>query len=434
MAKSSMPNYSSVAVFLLLLQTVVHAEDWPCWRGPRGDGTSLESAIPVSWDGTTGKNILWKAPLVAAGHSSPVIVGNRVYVTGCHEQTKSRHLLALDRETGKVVWDQTVVNAPLETRHQLNSYASGTPTVADGVIYVTFLVVDGSEIPAPNVGAPRPVTPGQILVAAYSIDGQQLWSVQVGGFISAHGFCSSPVVYQDLLIVNGDHDGDSYIVAMDRSTGKTVWKTGREHKTRSYCTPIIRTVAGRDQMVLTGSQRVVSLDPRTGGTHWLIEGPTEQFVSSMVFDGSKFYLTAGFPTHHVMAIRPDGQGDVTNSHVAWHSDESKCYVPSPVLCDGRLYVADDRGTASCYNTATGERIWRDRLGSHFSSSLVATGTQILFTADDGLTTILAAGDELQKVAENQLGEFIYSSPAISDGTIYFRGDQHLIAVRDLGAK
>ena len=426
---------------LILLATLVLfsslrllAEDWPCWRGPRGDGSSLETSIPVVWDGESGKNIRWRVKLPASGHSSPVVAGDRVYITGCIEATKERCLLALDRATGRMIWQQTVVQSPLETRHKLNSYASGTPAVADGVIYVSFLVVDGSEVPAPNVGTPRPVTPGRILVAAFDKQGRKLWAVETGEFTSVHGFCTSPVVYEDSVIVNGDHDGASYVTALDRRTGKTLWKTMREHRTRSYCTPIIRRVRGADQMVLTGSKRVVSLNPQNGQLNWLVEGPTEQFVSSMVYDGSHFFLTAGFPTHHVMAIRPDGQGDVTDTHVVWHSEEAKCYVPSPVLCDRRLYVADDRGTASCFDTATGERLWRERLGNHFSGSLVATANMVLFTADNGQTTVIRSGLDFDVVSENQLGEFTYSSPALSGGTIFIRGEEHLfaIAVADAG--
>ena len=267
-----------------------------------------------------------------------------------------------------------------------------------------------------------------MVVAAYDFDGNQLWVSKPGSFTSVHGFCSSPVIYRDLLIVNGDHDGDSWVAALDRNTGKTVWKTPREHKTRSYCTPIIRDIAGKTQMVMTGSKRIVSLDPATGKKHWLVEGPTEQFVSSMVFDGQKFYLTAGFPTHHVMGIRPDGSGDVTDSHIAWHSTKAKCYVPSPVLAGGHLMVADDRGTANCFDTETGERLWQDRLGKHFSASLISANGLAYFIADDGITKIVKPGPELNVVYENQLGEYTFASPAVSDGQLFIRGEKHLFAI------
>ena len=159
---------------------------------------------------------------------------------------------------------------------------------------------------------------------------------------SVHGFCSSPVLYERLVILNGDHDGDAWVAGLDKSTGKTVWKVPREHKTRSYCTPIIRRIAGKDQLVMSGSKQIVSLDPQTGGAVWRIEGPTEQFVASMVYDGSRFYMAAGFPKHHVMSIRPDGSGNVTDTHVTWHSTEAKCYVPSPAVSQGQLILRGEK--------------------------------------------------------------------------------------------
>ena len=294
--------------------------------------------------------------------------------------------------------------------------------------YVTFLVADGHEVPATNVGKSRPVTPGEMLVAAYDFDGNQLWAVKPGSFTSVHGYCSSPVIYKDLLIVNGDHDGDSYVVALNRETGKTVWQTPREHKTRSYCTPLIRDTAGKTQMVMSGSKRVISLDPMTGSEYWRIEGPTEQYVASMVFDGDKFYMAAGFPTHHVMGIRPDGSGDVTESHVAWHSKEAKCYVPSPVLVGTHLFVADDRGTANCFDTKTGDRIWQDRLGNHYSASLITANGLAYFFADDGTAKLVRPAEKLDVVYENPLGEFVFASPCVSDGQLFVRGEKHLFAI------
>lgn len=408
----------------------VRAENWPSWRGPRGDGSSSESNVPTEWDGESGRNIAWKIPTSAAGHSSPIVWGDRIFLAGCVEKTQERVLSCFNRQDGHSIWQKTVVACPLEIKHRLNSYASGTPATDGTTIYVTFLVTDGTEVVAPNVGNVRNATPGDLLVAAYDFDGNELWRAVAGRFLSAHGFCSSPVIYEDLLIINGDHDGDSYVTALDRRTGKPVWRTSREHKTRSYCTPIVRNAAGKKQLVMTGSKRVVSLDPETGKQHWLIEGPTEQFVSSMVFDGDKFYLTGGYPTHHVMGIAPDGSGNVTESHVSWHSTAAKCYVPSPVVIDKFLFVADDRGTANCFHTDTGERIWRDRLGKHYSASLLSANGLAYFFADDGVTKLVRATDDPQVLHENQLGEYVFASPAISNGDIIVRTEKSLIAIRN----
>ncbi len=403
-------------------------ENWPGWRGPRGDGTSRDENVPLRWDGQRGENVLWKVEVPGNGHASPVIWEDRVFVASCLEESLERILVCFDSRTGARRWQRTVLQAPLETKNSLNSYASSTPTTDGELVYVTFLEVGERTIPASNVSAPRQVTPGQMVVAAYDFDGNQKWLVKPGEFVSVHGYCSSPVLYKDLVIINGDHDGDSYVVALKKATGQTVWKRPREHKTRSYVPPIIREIDGRTQMVFSGSLSIVSLDPSDGSRHWKIDGPTEQFVASLVYDGELFYMTAGFPTYHVMGIRPDGQGNVTDTHVAWHVTNARCYVPSPAVVDGYLLVADDRGTANCFDAATGERLWQARLGKHYSASLVTAGGLVFFLADDGVTKIVRPGPEPDVVAENELGEDCYASPAISRGRIYLRAEENLYCI------
>ena len=432
-----MPKVASTfGLFLtscLWLATSACGEDWPGWRGPRGDGTSLGERVPIHWDGPSGENIEWKVAVPGEGHASPIIWGDRIFLVSCLKETQQRVLLCLDRQTGKKRWQRNVSRSPLETKHTLNSFASSTPATDGETVFVTFLEVDGSTIPAPNVSNPRPVTPGRIVAAAYDFDGKQKWISKPGEFVSAHGFCSSPVLHQDLVIVNGDHDGASYIVALKKATGETVWKVPREHKTRSYATPLIRRIDGRTHMVLPGSKCIVSYDPNDGSRHWTIAGPTEQFVASMVFDGKLFYMAAGFPTHHVMGIRPDRKGEVGDSQVAWSVTNAKCYVPSPVVVDKYLLVADDRGTANCFLAASGERLWQGRLGRHFSASLVTAGGLVYFLADDGVVKVVRPGPTLDVVAENKLGEFCYASPAIAHDRIYLRGEKHLYCIGETGA-
>jgi outer membrane protein assembly factor BamB len=430
-----MMRFFRIALFLSLgwLSTALPArgENWPGWRGPRGDGTSLEKNVPLQWDALKGENLIWKVPLAGGGHAQPVVWEERIFLVACNPETQERTLQCLDTKSGKSLWERTVFRGPLETKHALNSFASSTPATDGKLVYVSFLEVDGSTVPAPNVGTPRPITPGKMVIAAYDLEGNQKWLVRPGGFVSAHGYCSSPVVFEDLVIVNGDHDGDSYVVALDKKTGKTVWKQDREHKIRSYVTPLIREIDGRTQMVFSGSKHVISLDPRNGSRHWIIDGPTEQFVASMVYDGRLLFMAAGFPTYHVMAIRPDGKGNVTDSHVAWHETNAQCYVPSPVVVDGFLIVADDRGTANCFSAGTGERLWQERLGNKFSTSLVTAGGLVYLIAENGLTKVLRPGPKLEVVAENPLGESCYASPAIANGRIFIRGEKHLYS---LGAK
>ena len=420
-----------VVAVILSISTYSKAENWPGWRGPRGDGSSLDKSAPTKWDGTTGDNIHWKSRIPGIGHSSPIIWKDRVFVASCNTETKHRLLVCVDKNSGELVWTKNVLNARLEKKHSLNSFASCTPATDGNTVFVSFLQVGDKEIPAPNVGSKRLIYPGEMVVAAYDFDGNLKWKTKPGQFISAHGFCSNPVIYKDLVIINGDHDGESYIVALNKRTGDTVWKVKRRFKTRSYVTPLIRSINGIDQLVFSGSKCVISLEPLTGKQIWTIDGPTEQFVASMVYDGDLFFMAAGFPTYHVMGIRPTGKGNVTESHVAWHAKNAKCYVPSPVVLNGYLLVADDRGTANCFDAKTGERHWQGRLGRHFSTSLITANGLVYFVADDGLTKLVRPGKELEVVAENPLGEFTYSSPAISDGQLFMRGEDNLYCI---GAK
>ena len=423
-----MRHWSLCVLASLCLAASAAAENWPGWRGPRGDGTSEETNVPLVWNGKSGENIAWQVLVPGIGHASPVVWQDHVLLVSCLPDSQERILLCLNRRNGQELWRRTVVKAPLETKHALNSFASSTPATDGNLIFVSFLEVDGHTITAPNVGNVRPVTPGRMAVAAYDFAGNQKWLVRPGEFISAHGYCASPVLFEDLVILNGDHDGDSYIVALKKQTGEKVWSVPREHKTRSYVTPIIRDVAGRTQLVFSGSKSVVSLNPRDGSTIWTIDGPTEQFVASMVFDGKLFFMTCGFPDYHVLGIRPDGTGNVTGTHIAWHETSAKCYVPSPVVTGGHLIVADDRGTANCFVAATGERLWQERLGNHYSGSLVAAGGLVYLIADDGTTKVVRPGPKLDVVAENALGEFCYSSPAISQGQIFIRGEKSLYCI------
>ncbi len=429
-----MKCFISALLFVATVSTIAAAqpvsEEWPCWRGPRGDGTSLETVlIQQHWDGATGENIAWKSPIPGSGHSSPIVYGGSVFVTSCLEDRETRVLIAFDRFTGKQQWIQEVVKAPLEKKHGLNSFASSTPATDGERVYVSFLV--------PEFSSEQERTPGEMVVAAYTLDGKQEWVARPGKFASVHGFCSSPVVFEETLIVNGDHDGDSYIVALDRHTGKQVWKVARENKTRSYVTPIIREIGGRTQMLMSGSKATTSYDPRSGEQHWHLRGPTEQFVASLVYNGKYAFLTAGFPDYHILCIDPTGSGDVTESHIVWRTTKACSYVPSPVLCrtnneageatDYLMLVADN-GIGTCFAAETGEVQWRERLGPHYSASLISSGDLTFFISDEGVTKIIRPGKKLEVVAENKLGQRVFASPAVSRGQIFIRGEKDLFCI------
>ena len=415
-----------ILTLLILLSGTLLAENWPGWRGPSGDGVSSEKDLPTRWSKT--ENIAWKAPIAGEGHSSPIIWEDRVFLTTSLTEKNERRLLCLNRLDGKTLWDRVVVNSPPESIHSLNSRASGTPATDGKCVYVTFLQAKGEEVIAPNVSSERLITPGRIMVAAYDFAGNETWKTDVGDFVSAHGFNSCPVLFEDLVIINGDHDGEAYIVALDTGTGKERWRIMRENKTRSYVTPIIRNFGERTQMILSGSLCVASYDPRNGKRHWIVDGPTEQFVASMVTNGEHVFVTGGYPQKHILAIDPSGTGNVTDSHVAWRTNRGASYVPSPIAAGKFLLVVADSGVATCFDAKSGDRHWRERLaGGHSPSPVLANGI-VYCLSDQGVATLFRLGDQFEVVAKNDLGEPVSSSPAISQGQLFIRSHQALYCI------
>ncbi len=408
---SSLPRLRFALVSLVLgLSAFARAENWPAWRGPRLDGISLEQNLPVHWNSTS--NIAWKTALPGFGHASPIVWGDRVFTVAVVSNDQARVLLSIDRKTGKLLWQQTVLVAPLEKRHTLNSHASSTPATDGEMVYVAFL--DGREM----------------LVAAYDFTGRQRWLVRPGPFSSMHGFCSSPILHGDLVIVNGDHDGDSYLVALRRADGSVAWKTPRENHTRSYCVPIIKELAGRTQMILSGDKCVASYDPRTGRRHWMIDGPTEQFVASVVYNerADLLFVTGGFPDHHILAVKPDGTGNLTRTDkIVWRTHKGVSYVPSPISEGDYFLVVSDAGVAHCFVAKTGEIAWAERLGEHHAS-LASAGGLVYFLNDNGVMRVVRPGPKFDLVAQNELGERTFASPALSQGQILIRTDQHLFCI------
>ena len=401
-------SLSFLSIALVSCGGIALADNWPGWRGPRGDGSSAETNVPVRWGST--ENVAWKTEIPGEGHASPIVSGERLFLVSALTETEERVLICLDRRTGNVVWRRSVVRAPLEQKHPFNSFASSTPATDGRRIYVTFL--DRNEM----------------LAAAYDFDGRQQWLVRPGPFSSKHGFCSAPVLFKDKVILNGDHDGDSYLVALDRETGKTLWKVPRENRTRSYSTPIIREIGGRTQMILSGNLCVASYDPEDGRRHWIVDGPTEQFVASVVYSHGLVLMTAGFPDRHIMAIKPDGQGNVTRTQIAWRTTAGAAYVPSPIAEGEYFVVVSDSGVASCFDVATGKRFWQERIGRGYSASAVSAGGLVYFLSDDGIMTVIRPGATMEIVARNKLGERCFASPAISEGQIFIRGEKHLYSI------
>ncbi len=268
-----------------------------------------------------------------------------------------------------------------------------------------------------------------MLVAAYDLNGNEQWRVRPGRFSSMHGFCSSPILYQDKVIVNGDQDGDGFIVALERKTGRELWRIDRPNKTRSYCVPLIREIDGRSQMVLTGSKCTASYDPNNGKLHWIMDGPTEQFVASPVFSeqDNLVLITAGYPEYHTLAIRADGNGKVGAEKVAWRTSKGAVYVPSPIIEGEYFLIISEAGVAHCFETKSGKLLWQERMGTHHASLISAKGL-VYFLNDNGVMNVVKPGPQFECVARNELGEKMFASPAISDGQMFLRGDQNLFCV------
>ncbi|MDB6075510.1 MAG: outer rane biosis protein BamB, partial [Verrucomicrobiaceae bacterium] len=351
----------------------------------------------------------------------------------CIPEQEARVLISLDRDSGKILWQSTVVKSPIESMHKLNSRASSTPATDGTHVYTAFLDQTeteqtrklNSEHPPGKGEAPK----GTVVISAHDFEGKQEWQVRPGLFSSKHGFCSAPVLYKDKVIVNCDHDGDGYIVALARETGKELWRIARPNNTRSYCTPLIRELAGRTQMVLSGTKCITSYNPDDGSLIWIIDGPTEQFVASMVYsDRTKWlYMTGGFPEHHLMAIRPDGQGNVTNTHVQWHTNKGVSYVPSPIVEGDHFLIVSDSGIGHCFDAKTGDILWEERMKEHHASLTSACGL-VYFVNDFGTLRAVKPGPAYDCAASSDLGEKVFASPALSEAQIFVRGEKTLMCI------
>jgi hypothetical protein len=385
------------------------AENWPGWRGPRGDGTSLEKNVPTRWDVASA---VWKTAVPGAGHASPIAWGDRIFTVTAVPDKLDRILLCFDRATGQILWQQTVVRGPLERINPENSHASGTPATDGERVYVAFRVGD------------------EIVVAAHNlVDGEQLWLVRPGTHTGEWGFSNEPVLFADKVILDGDGKGDSFLIALSRDAGRTRWRVDRTHRGISYSAPLIREMAGRMQLIQCGDRCVAGFDPQTGSPLWTVDGPSEEFVATPVYSEKTglVYVSSSWPQRHLLAIRPDGRGNVSKTHVAWRDNKGAPYVPSMIVAGDFLLSVNSGGTVFCYDAATGKVYWQERLGRHHASPVLIDGL-VFFINDNGQVNVIKPGTEFQLVARYELGEPCYASPAISDGQVFLRGFEHLFCI------
>jgi outer membrane protein assembly factor BamB len=431
---------AAVVAAAAAVEAAPNTTSWPQFRGPAGQGISRETGVVDEWSAT--KNVLWKSPIPGRGHSSPVVWGDRIFLTTAIEGAVDpaakpakhvidgkdfthpegvgadrRHtfkVLAYDAKGGKLLWERTAVErTPYDTRHRRGSFASPTPVVDGERVYAWF----GSEG-----------------LYAYDLAGKPVWRANLGGIATVGvGYGTSPVLYKGLLILQCDEDnGDrSFIAALDAKTGKEVWRTPRKVQV-SWATPVIVRAGDRDELVTSGTETVVAYEPLTGKELWRAKGVDSNAVPSPVVMDDIVVFSAGYPTKLAMAIRAGGTGDVTDTpRVLWKYTKGTAYVPSPILYDGIVYLVTDRGLITALDAKTGEVKYeggRVPVPATFMASPVAFEGKILLSSLDGDTFVVKAGPTHEVLRTNPLGEPIAASPAIADGKLYIRGESHLFAI------
>lgn len=423
------------------------AGSWPSFRGPKASGLAENQNLPERWDAKTGENILWRIPIPGLAHSSPVVWGDRVFVTsaisskagatfkpglygdGDASEDRSPHkwvLYAIDTRTGKIAWERVAAEgAPRNKRHIKSTYASASPAT-DGRVVVAWFGSEG--------------------VHAYDVNGAPLWQVDLGRVdMGAYdipsyewGPASSPIIWNGLVLLQVDTQTDSFLLALDAATGKTVWKTARE-ELPSWGTPnVVATPAG-DELVTNASNYIRGYDPKTGKELWRLGGSSKITAPTpFAADGLIVVSSGRGPERPIFVVRPGTRGDLTlekdqtaSASIAWSKTGRGSYMPTPLAYDGILYVLGNNGVFDAYDLQTGKEIYRQRLepvGSGFSASPVAADGRIYLSSEDGEIIVVAAGREFKQLGVSSMGELLMATPALSGGVMYVRSVSSLFAI------
>jgi outer membrane protein assembly factor BamB len=407
------PCLSFLALFACVV-AVTGGENWPQFRGPRGNGWAVAHALPVEWSETS--NIRWKTAIHGKGWSSPVIWGNQIWMTTAPADGKERFAVCVDRQTGKIVHDIKVfTDEDPAFCHPYNSYASPTPVVEAGRVYVHF----GSAGTA----------------CLDTATGKTLWERRDLPCNHFRGPGSSPVLYDNLLILTFDGFDFQYLAALDKNTGKTVWKTDRNIKystddgdyKKAFSTPALIDVGGKPHLVSPAAEATIAYDPATGAELWrVIHGGMNAAARPVAGDGLVF-LTSGH-TANLLAVRLGGSGDLTHEALMWKSIKGVPTRPSLLLSGDLLYMVSDGGIASCVEAGTGKPLWQQRLGGKFSASPLLAAGHIYLADEDGKAYVLEPGPSFKLVATNELSAGCMASPAVVDDTLYWRTKTHLYAI------
>lgn len=409
---------AALAGFSLAVVPAVRADNWPAWRGADGTGISRERGLPVTWSKT--QNIRWKMPLPEPGNSTPIIWGDHVFLTQSLDKGKRRALLALHRADGRKLWQREVACPVEETTHKQNPPCSASPVTDGEAVYAHFA----------SAG-----------VVAYDFAGNRLWHRDLGPVLHKWGNGSSAVLYKDLLIVYQGPGEPTFLTALDKRTGKTVW-TREEPGINSpifgsWSTPLLVSVGGRDELIMPlpgdrigGEGEFKAYDPATGEVLWRCAGLGNEVYAMPILNGKRDVLV-GISGHNgpTLAVRPGGKGDVTQTHRLWrHADKMPQRIASAILHADYLYLADADGLLECLQAATGKLVWKERLGSQLWGSLLLADGRVYAPSLDGQTFVVAARPKFELLATNDIGEPIYASLAVSNGEIFLRTWQHLYCI------
>ncbi len=394
----------------------VLADNWPAWRGSRGDGVCDERNLPTTWSAT--ENVRWKVALPEPGNSTPIIWGERIFLTQALDNGKRRALLAFDRKDGKKLWQREHACDVKETTHKQNPPCSGSPVTDGAAVYAWFA----------SAG-----------VVAYDFDGKLLWQRDFGPLLSRWGHGSSPILYKDLLIVfHGPGEPNTFLTALDKRTGKTVWKSDEKAINSPvfgcWSTPVVVKVGERDELILPlpgdavgGEGYFKAYDPNTGKDLWTCKGLGTEIYAMPAVNETRD-LIVGICGHNgpLLAVKPGGKGVVKP---AWrNAAKNPQRVGSGVFHQGRFYLADAPGFIECLDPKNGEPLWKERVDGDLWGSLLLADGKLYVSSLQGETFVLAAGPKYELLARNKLGETIYAAPAVSNGEIFLRGHKHLYCI------
>lgn len=388
------------------------ASYWTRWRGPSGQGSVTGTNYADAWSDST--NVKWRVPVPGRGHSSPIVWKDHIFLTTARDGGSRLSMLAFRRSDGKLLWETSAPTSGVEHVYGKNSHASATPTTDGRRVYASF---------------------GTHGLAAFDFNGTLAWHRKLGDLSNYHGSAGSPVLYKNRLFLYQDHDGSStlrsFVAAVDAGTGSVIWKKDRIESV-GWGTPIVIRAGDHDELIVSSQRKVYAYDPDAGTEIWTVRGNTFEVIPTPVVGHGLVFCSSGRagPT---FAIRPGGKGDVTDSHVAWSSPRGSPFVPSAIVHGNLLYLINDmQSILTALDARTGSLVYQERLGDAmregFSSSPVAIGDKIFFTNDRGQTFVVQAGGTFKLLRVNELRAQVLASPALVDGTWYWRTDAALVAI------